>query len=616
MKRGKEAGRKPKYGMFSCVAYMYRMMWKYKRSLVFVGILKIPAATAASALALCIPSVLLGSLERYHKFSPIVFIILGLVLLDTLLALSDNILGKKAEMAEFHVIARLQYQHRKSLLERDFYLDYDPMVRSKDERARRSIESNHARAVHFPMDFSDMISVVLRFFLFGACLSLLDPLIVVLLIMGCVVNLPLSVWERRRSYETQDKRNRIRKKLDYLSFQLARDFRFGKDIRLYHLGPFLSALSNRLFGEYRREREKVEQRSLAVSAFGFFVVLVRDGAAYAFLIDKALAGEMDAAGFVLYFSAISQMAGFLSDLIWKWSGISEGALQVSDYREDLEACASLRKEKGIPVPSGPFSIEFKNVSYRYPKGEKNVLEKISFKIEAGEKAALVGVNGAGKTTLTRLMCALLVPTEGEILLDGHNLCEYNRDEVYELFGLIPQNYHLLPVSIAKNIACTDDEDRIDREKLARCIALSGLSGKLESLPMGAQTPLNRQLNPDGTELSGGEIQKLLLARLLYRSPGCMILDEPTAALDPIAEDRMYRMYRKMAERSTAVFISHRLISTRFCDRIFLLDAGALAETGTHRELMAAGKKYRKLFEVQSKYYKGRPDERIRMEAQG
>jgi ABC-type multidrug transport system fused ATPase/permease subunit len=616
MKIGKETGRKPKYGMLSCVAYMYRIMWKYKRSLVFVGILKIPAATAASVLTLCIPSVLLGSLERYHKFSPIAFIILGLVFADTLLALADSCLGKKAEMAEFHVIARLQYQHQKSLLERDFYLDYDPMVRTMDERARRSIESNHARAVHFPMDFSDMISVVLRFFLFGACLSLLDPLIVVLLIMGCVVNIPLSVWERRRSYETQDKRNRIRKKLDYLSFQLARDFRFGKEIRLYHLGPFLSALSNRLFGEYRREREKVEQRSLAVAAFGFFVVLVRDGAAYAFLIGKALSGEMDAAGFVLYFSAISQMAGFLSDLIWKWSGISEGALQVSDYREDLEVCASLKKENGIPVPSGPFSIEFKDVSYRYPNGERNVLKKISFRIGAREKVALVGVNGAGKTTLTKLMCGLLVPTEGEILLDGHALQEYNRDEVYELFGLIPQNYHLLPVSIARNIACTDDEDGIDREKLARCITLSGLLGKLESLPMGAQTPLNRQVNPDGTELSGGEIQKLLLARLLYRSPGCMILDEPTAALDPIAEDRMYRMYRKMAERSTAVFISHRLVSTRFCDRIFLLDAGGLAETGTHRELMAAGKKYRKLFEVQSKYYKDRPGERIWMEEQG
>lgn len=201
------------------------------------------------------------------------------------------------------------------------------------------------------------------------------------------------------------------------------------------------------------------------------------------------------------------------------------------------------------------------------------------------------------------MCGLLLPSEGEILLDGHRPDEYNRDELYSLFGLVPQNYHLLPVSIARNIACTYEEKEVNMERLEACIRLAGLEEKVNVLPQGVLTPIDRQVNPDGIALSGGEMQKLLLARLLYRSPKCMILDEPAAALDPIAEDRMYLRYYEIVKGATSVFISHRLNSTRFCDRIFLLDGAGIAECGTHEELMNAGKRYRELFDLQSKYYK-------------
>ena len=204
------------------------------------------------------------------------------------------------------------------------------------------------------------------------------------------------------------------------------------------------------------------------------------------------------------------------------------------------------------------------------------MEHISFKIEAGEKIALVGVNGAGKTTLTMLMCGLLVPDEGEVLLDGHSVLEYNRDEMYTLFGVVPQTYHLLPVSLARNIAAADRNEEIDWDRLNRCIEIAGLTEKITSLPDGAETPLDRTVNDNGIELSGGETQKLLLARLLYRDPLCIILDEPTAALDPIAEDRMYHQYNEIAAHATSVFISHRLASTRFCDRIYLLDGARFA----------------------------------------
>ena len=282
-------------------------------------------------------------------------------------------------------------------------------------------------------------------------------------------------------------------------------------------------------------------------------------------------------------------------------------MQVSDFREALELEGRLNREQGIPLPTAPFSIEFRDVSFRYPQGEKKILDHVSFRIGAGEKIALVGLNGAGKTTLAMLLCGLYLPDEGEVLIDGHPAPAYNRDELYSLFGLVPQNYNLLPVSIARNIACTLEEEEIDRDRLFRCIATAGLAEKIASLPLGADTPLNRELNRDGIELSGGETQKLLLARLLYKAPLCIVLDEPTAALDPIAEDRMYRRYNEISAHTTSLFISHRLASTRFCDRIFLLDGARLAGVGTHEELMARGGRYRELFEVQSRYYREAAD---------
>ena len=596
--------RKPKYGMLSCVGYMYKMLWKHARVLVFVGIFTVPVSLAMSALSLYVPSISLKVLERSERFSTIGLIILGLGLAEICLSLADKRIEIETVLSRHYISGQMQYDLTSRLRDRDSFLEYDPEIQQLDERADPSF-----RAVNFPLDFAAMASTVLKFFLFGSIISLVNPWIILLLAGGCAVSYLASAWERKRNYETQDEINLINKKINYIAFHITRNLKYGKDIRLYNFREYLSLLAHRLLKSSKAEYEKRERRSLVTQLVNFLVVMLRDGVAYAFLIFQAVEGKIDAAQFVLYFSAVTQMAGFMSNLLNQWSGICTGALMVSDYREALEVPDQLNRGPGIPLPEGAFSIEFKNVTFKYPQGEKNVLENLNFKIEAGEKLALVGLNGAGKTTMTKLMCGLLIPTEGEILLDGHPVSEYNRDELYTLFGLIPQNYNLLPVSIAQNIACTDEEGAIDNDRLAMCISYAGLEDKIASLPKGTDTPLNRQINPDGTELSGGEIQKLLLARLLYRGPKCIILDEPTAALDPIAEDRMYRKYNEMTGASescpqaTSIFISHRLASTRFCDRIFLLDGAVIAETGTHEELMAADKKYRELFELQSRYYK-------------
>lgn len=602
-KKKKEPKRKLKYGMFSCVGYIYRMLWDSERWLAFTGMLTVPLALILAAIYLYLPTVIIKTLETADTLSFIALVIFGLLSAKLIFELANTLLQVAIENSEHHVLMHLMYMFSVKSRGLDWYLEYDPEVHKISERANRALSNNHSAGVHFPMDFANAFADVLKFLLFGSVISMLNPLIILLLAVGCAVNHFTGKWAQDKNWAERDVRNKIYKKAFYTASEISRDFKYAKDIRLYSMRDFLHEKFLGLCSENLVERKKVEKRNVIASIVNFLTVFVRDGAAYAFLIYKAVHGEVDASSFVLYFSAITSMSGLMGGLVGTLNRIREGAMQVSDFREFLDIKGKLNLGEGIPVPTAPFSIEFKNVSFKYPQGDKQILDNISFKIEAGEKIALVGLNGAGKTTLTMMMCGLLLPDEGEVLIDGHTLFEYNRDEMYALFGFVPQDYHLLPISIARNIACALSDDEIDREKLARCIELSGFEEKVASLKNGADTLLNRRINYDGVDLSGGEIQRLLLARLLYKNPLCIILDEPTAALDPIAEDRMYRRYNEMASHATSVFISHRLASTRFCDRIFLLDGAKFAEVGTHDELMAMGGRYRELFDIQSKYYR-------------
>ena len=222
------------------------------------------------------------------------------------------------------------------------------------------------------------------------------------------------------------------------------------------------------------------------------------------------------------------------------------------------------------------------------------------------KIALVGLNGAGKSTLVKLLCGLYRPTQGTIFINGRPQEEYSKEEYFSLLAVVFQDVKLLPMTIAQNVA-SDVGTHIDRERVRECLTLSGLWQKVSSLPQKEDTPLGASILDDGIALSGGENQKLWMARALYKNAPMLLLDEPTAALDPLAEQQIYQKYMEMVEGRTSVFISHRLASTRFCDRILLLENGTIIEQGTHDELICLNGRYAQLFEIQGKYYRVNKD---------
>jgi len=253
-----------------------------------------------------------------------------------------------------------------------------------------------------------------------------------------------------------------------------------------------------------------------------------------------------------------------------------------------------------------YEIRMENVTFRYPGADQDALTNINLTLHPGEKLAVVGLNGAGKTTLVKLLCGFLDPTEGRVLLDGTDIRVYNRADYYTLFSAVFQDLSLLAATIAVNVAQTFDS--VDMERVKECIDKAGLRKKIESLPDQYETFLNHEVYDDAVMLSGGETQRLMLARALYKDAPFILLDEPTAALDPIAEADLYSKYNEMTQGRSSVYISHRLASTRFCDRIIMIGNSSIIEEGTHEELLARGGEYAKLYEVQSKYYKEGADE--------
>lgn len=250
--------------------------------------------------------------------------------------------------------------------------------------------------------------------------------------------------------------------------------------------------------------------------------------------------------------------------------------------------------------SAVYEISLKNVSFSYPGSNKEILHNLNLTIHGGEKLAVVGLNGAGKTTLIKLICGFYDPTQGEVLLNGHDIKEYNRLKYYALFSAVFQQFSILETSILENV--TQSHGEINREKALACLERAGLHNKVSSLTNKEDTHIGRIVYDDGISLSGGELQSLMLARALYKDAPILVLDEPTAALDPIAENSIYQKYNDMTAQKTSIYISHRLASTRFCDRIIFLAHGAIEEEGTHQSLIDAGGSYAKLFQIQSKYY--------------
>ena len=449
-----------------------------------------------------------------------------------------------------------------------------------------------------------MVGFIAYLFLLSNLNVFLILLVAVTSIVEFFVSKHINEWE----YRHREEKEVYDKEISYF-LEKPRQIQFAKDVRIFGLGTWLRDLrtkSMKMLTAFVARREKVY---IWANVMDVAMTLLRNGIAYVYLIWQTLEQGLPASEFLLYFTAVSGFTVWVTGILSEFSQLHKESIGLSKVQEYLNIPEPFKFEDGIqpPVADG-YELKLEKVSFRYPGTEKNILENINLTIHPGEKLAVVGLNGAGKTTMVMLLCGFYDPTEGRVLLNGIDIREFNRRQYYELFSAVFQGFSIQDTTIAECVAQTATD--IDMDKVTDCLDKAGLTTAIAKFPDDVKTHFGREVYLDGVMLSGGQTQRLMLARALYKDGPILVLDEPTAALDPIAENDIYMKYSEMTAGKTSLFISHRLASTRFCDRIIFVADGGIAEEGTHEELLAKNGAYANLFEVQSRYYRkgGESDE--------
>ena len=468
------------------------------------------------------------------------------------------------------------------------------------EKAHFSCSGNDQAAEHIWETLTRLLKNVGGLLVYLTILSRIDTVLLLVVIATCVTGFLVSRSANNWHYRHREEEETYLQKSHYIRTK-AESVEFAKDIRIFGLQNWLSELLDQAHNLYLDFSLRYERVAVLADITEAVLTMARNGIAYVYLIRMALNDGLRVSEFLLYFPAVSTITEWVMGILREMSTLQKESLDISRIREFLDYPEPFKFESGEEIPKAEsYELKLKNVSFRYPGAAADTIHDLSLTVHQGEKLAIVGLNGAGKKTLVKLLCGLLDPTQGAVLLNGRDIREFDRKKYYALFSAVFQEFSVLDVTIAEQIAQT--VENIDYDRITDCVEKAGLTSMIEKLPEGLQTHMGREVYLDGVLFSGGQMQRLMLARALYKNGPILLLDEPTAALDPIAENDIYMKYNDMTAGKTSVFISHRLASTRFCDRIIFIADGNIAEEGTHESLLARGGAYAKLFEVQSRYY--------------
>ena len=587
-----------KYGFWENVRYIISEAWKTDKLTVFAIFTGFFFDRGCSIAGMFLDKYVVDFVMNENDRLNIGIIVISLIVGERVLAeLSNRVNGYNGWVSAKAFTRHIQMK----LVRKSLYTDYENMEHTNvNDAAQKALTATQQVVYNMLRDMKIMLGDILAFAALGGILAYLNPIMLLFVAVPSYLSYRINIHKMDWIWNMSDNWQGFDRQISYIN-GASRDIKSAKDVRIFNLPHYFRQAMKRSFenrlGWYEQQDEWVFRHDVLEQ----IVLWTGYLCSYGYVVYRAFTGSIGAGNFVLYFNAISLLSNTVHNLADHYSGFKWQSDNVSFAREFCDIPDKTNRGKGEPLPTDDYEIEFKNVSYTYYKADEPTIRNLSFTLRKGERLALVGLNGAGKTTLIKLMCGLYDPTEGEILLNGKPVNAYNRDEYFTLFSAVFQDINELPVSIAENISGVTYE-QTDKEKLTRCMKQAGLYEKIESLPDKERTRLVRNLYDDAIELSGGQKQKMALAKALYKNALILLLDEPTAALDPIAEQEMYLQYADFSKSKASVFISHRLASTRFCDRIILLDNGEIAEIGTHSELMAMKGKYAELFELQNSYY--------------
>ena len=487
-------------------------------------------------------------------------------------------------------------------MEMDFEKYESGEGKQKLEGARGNIYyGNEVGIEAFLGDFKDAAVALAGLIIYSVIIGRLRIWMLALLFATAGIIMAVDVCADRRTIKYAEKYIKVNQGYTYLKNEVLVPAN-GKDIRLYRMWKLFK-------DEFEKKKEELaywsgRQRSCSANAnmFGQFIAFGRDVLVYGYLIAQMEQGELDLAAFLLYIGIVASFSGWMNSLTAAVPDMLKNNRYMSRYRDYLEFAGEHSSgDRAVEKPGKPHEIRLEHVSFRYEGNEEDTIHDLSLTVTPGEKIALVGMNGAGKSTLIKLICGLYRPSSGRIYLDGQDVSTIMPEEYRKEFAVVFQDVFAFSFPLADNVSCRPEAET-DSGRLERSLRDAGLWERVMELPEKGKTSLNKDLDAAGVTLSGGEMQKLMLARALYKNAAVVILDEPTAALDPIAESGMYEKYYEMTKDKTSIFISHRLSSTKFCDRILFMENGRITEEGNHELLMERQGAYAEMFHTQAQYY--------------
>lgn len=485
-------------------------------------------------------------------------------------------------------LLRMDYKHMESA---DFFDERSMAFESTSDNSS-GIEMVYHRLFQLPM-------LILIIILLSVFIGLASPLILIAIMVNIAATSWVSIAVNKYEYKQKEMLSKHKRRVDYYG-KTAKDFAYGKDVRLYDLKErILDNFKIEIKG-YVDVFKLIKNKEYALGFISLTTLLVSDIATYGILTYLTVKG-MPIADFSMYIIATSTLSQKMTSLSESITQIMRELMYVRDLFKFLDEDLGEAGGELLALPREvSLEIEFDNVTFKYPGTDNYIYENFSLKIPAGQKLALVGINGAGKTTFVKLLTGLFTPDSGRILINGQDISEYRKAELFKMFGVVYQEVNIFAYTIAEYIACSNEN--IDYDKVDRVLKQVGLYEKIEDLEKGVNSMMLKIIDEEGIVFSGGESQKLAIARALYKGGNCVIMDEPTAALDALAEAEIYTEFDTLTQGKTAIYISHRLASTKFCDMIALIDGTGLKEYGTHDELMKQGGEYHKMFVIQGKYY--------------
>lgn len=593
-------------GFFKRLFYIYGLVWATKPWILFAmlftavakGVLPVISALVGRELLNLLVEAVRGEVLDFSKIFSVLAVQFLLMLSSRIVNQVDTTVSMLAGELVSNHIKMMIITKAKSVDTASFDM---PEFYQKMENANREAGSRPVQILSATFNAMSVIISVVSFIAVLATISVFAPLVIIAMSVPSAV---INFIYRRKTFEYYFKRSKERRRLNYYTNVMC-----GKD---YVKEVKILGMSDMLIGKYKNVFKSYFSglRKLIVGEGAWHIVIAVLTTAVNMLLCVYVAkmifdGRLQVGDYSLYSGALNSILSGVSTLVASTAKIYEGTLfidnLISFMNEKQTVVPRLSKPEKIKRHTA-HTVEFSHVSFRYPGTSHDVIKDVSFKLAPCESVVLVGLNGAGKTTLLKLLTRLYDPTEGEILLDGKDLRDYDTEELYSVFGTVFQDFGKYAFSVKENIALGNLSVAMNDEKIRYAAAESSADEFINRMDMGYETPLMRIFEEGGIELSGGQWQKLAIARAFYSDSDIMILDEPTASLDAMAEQDIFDRFDALSANKTTIFVSHRLSSATKASKILVLDNGSLVEEGTHEELMKLGGIYCRLFTTQAKRY--------------